>query len=50
VVVDLPDGGTRSDPPRLVGNTLIYVHEGVTVRIEIAGDLAQALEVAALMR
>lgn len=41
-----PDGEIRRDQARLAGNTLIFVQDGVTVRIETAGDLDAAREVA----
>jgi hypothetical protein len=40
-------GAPREVPPRLVANTLLFEREGVTVRIETAGSLEEALAVAA---
>lgn len=42
-------GRDRVDPPRLVGTTLLFERNGVTVRIESAADLEDALEIAALL-
>jgi len=37
-------------PPRLVGNTLLWVQEGRTLRIEGAAELDDALRIAKSMR
>ena len=41
------DGQFIEDSARLAGNTLLFVRDGVTVRIEGALELDQALDVAA---
>lgn len=41
-----PSGEIREDRARLVGNTLLFVRDGVTARIESGLDLARALAVA----
>lgn len=43
-------GRIRALPPRLVASTLLYQDEGVTIRIETAGTLDDALAVAAALR
>jgi hypothetical protein len=50
VVVRTPGGDVREDAPRVAGNTLVFVRDGRTVRIELAGSLSDALAVAALLR
>lgn len=40
------DGQPHEDKARLSGNTLVYVHDGVTVRIEGNINLEQALDIA----
>lgn len=45
IVID-EDGNDRSDEPRLVGNTLLYVLGDVTVRIESGLDLSHSLKIA----
>jgi hypothetical protein len=47
VVLIADDGSIVEDSARLVGNTLLFERDGVTVRIEGGFDLAQALQVAA---
>lgn len=46
VIVFDKNGAFYEDSPRLAGNTLLFVHDGVTVRIEGSLNLAQALSVA----
>lgn len=46
VIVLDRDGRDRADEPRLVGNTLLFVRDGVTIRVESALDLDGALAVA----
>lgn len=46
VVLLDPDGHFIEDSARLAGNTLLFVRDGVTVRIEGALDLEQAREIA----
>ena len=40
------DGQVLEDSARLAGNTLLYTVDDITVRIEAAIDLEQALELA----
>ena len=40
------DGQMVTDDPRLAGNTLVWSHDGVIVRIETDGDLDEALAIA----
>ena len=47
VLTYLDDAGApREIPPRLVGNTLLFERDGVTIRIEIGGNLEDAMAVA----
>lgn len=50
LMVRVDGAEVRRDQPRLVGNTLVYVKDGVTIRIEIAGTLEDALAVARSLR
>jgi hypothetical protein len=40
------NGEIREDRTRLVGNTLLFTRDGITVRVESALDLAGALDIA----
>lgn len=47
LVLLAPDGSERTESARIAGPTLVWVDDGVTFRLEGAGDRGRAIEIAA---